>query len=243
MTPSRPAPSKRRNQSDATLESRVAGVRWIGGAAAGKQRLQLAAALLKRLAPQIAIALAEQVEEHDGRRDLLGEQLHARRGRMEAELQRLEIEAAIPGDDDFAVEHAAGGQLRQQRLEQLGKVAVERFFVAALDQDLVAVAEDQRAKPVPLRLENPRSVAGQFVNSLGEHRQDRRIDGKVHASCYTARVNPQALVSQAANRLVFRKSLRNFPFGSYRAASCRKSDSFSYLDRSSAGGSVNNFPQ
>ena len=33
MTPSSPAPSKRRNQSSASLRSRVAGERWIGGAA------------------------------------------------------------------------------------------------------------------------------------------------------------------------------------------------------------------
>jgi hypothetical protein len=33
MTPSRPAPSKLLNQSDATFSSRVAGVRWTGGTA------------------------------------------------------------------------------------------------------------------------------------------------------------------------------------------------------------------
>src|SRR5947209_15365121 len=31
ITPSSPAPSKRRNQSEATLDSWVTGVRWIGG--------------------------------------------------------------------------------------------------------------------------------------------------------------------------------------------------------------------
>src|SRR5580704_12467942 len=43
---------------------------------------------------------------------------------------------------------------------------------------------------------------------------------------------------QPLKRLVFRKSLRNFPFGSYLAASWRKSASFSYLDRSSTGARV-----
>ena len=113
MTPSRPAPSKRRNQSDATLDSRVAGVRWIGGAADASSASSSLAPLLERFAAQIAVALAEQVEEHDGCRDLLGQQLHPRCGRMKAELQRLEIEPAILGDDDFAIEHATRRQLRR----------------------------------------------------------------------------------------------------------------------------------
>ncbi len=130
--------------------SRVAGVRWSGGVADGEQRLQLSAASLERLAPQITISLAEQVEEHDGGRDLLGQKLHPRRGRMKAQLQRFEVERVILGDDDFAVEHAARGQLRAQRLEQFGEVAVERLVIAALDQDLVAVAEDQARGTHPI---------------------------------------------------------------------------------------------
>ena len=121
MTPSRPAPSKRRNQSDATLDSRVAGVRWIGGAADAEQRFQLLAPLLERFATQIAVALAEQVEEHDRCRDLLGQKLHPRRGRMKAELQRLEVEAAILGDDDLAIEHATGGNCDRNVSTNSGK--------------------------------------------------------------------------------------------------------------------------
>ena len=84
------------------------------------------------------------------------------------------------GDHDLAVEHAALGQLRPERLEQLGEVTVERLFVAALDEDLVAVAEDERAKAVPLGLEDPAFAGGQLVDAFGEHRQDRWIDRKMH---------------------------------------------------------------
>ena len=115
-----------------------------------------------------------------------GQQLHARSRRMKPQLQRVEIEPAVLGDHDLAIEHAAVRQLRAQRLEQLGKVAVQRFLVAALDQDLVAVAEDQRAKSVPLRFEDPVFACRQFIHALGEHRQHRRVDGKIHASCYNA---------------------------------------------------------
>jgi hypothetical protein len=51
------------------------------------------------------------------------------------------------------------------------------------------------------------------------------------------------LAGQRAKTLVFRKSLRNLPLGSYFAASWTKSPSFSYLDRSSAGLSVKSLPQ
>ena len=72
------------------------------------------------------------------------------------------------------------GNCDAQRLEQLGKVAVQRLLVAALDQDLVAVAKDQRAKAIPLRFEDPVAACRQFADSLGEHRQNRRVHGKMH---------------------------------------------------------------
>ena len=74
---------------------------------------------------------------------------------MNAELQRIEVERVILGDDDFAVEHAASGQLCAERLEQFREVTVQRFPVATLDQDLVSVAKHQSAKAVPFRFEDP----------------------------------------------------------------------------------------
>src|SRR5262245_36350594 len=104
---------------------------------------------------------------------------------MNAELERLEVEPAILCDDELPVEHRTARQLRLERLEQLGKVAVQRFLITALDQDLLAIAEDQRAKSIPLRLEDPAFTGRQLANSLGEHRQDRRVYGKAHVSSYS----------------------------------------------------------
>ena len=73
---------------------------------------------------------------------------------MNPQLQRLEVEAADIGDDEFAVEHTSRGKLRADRIEQLREIAIERFRIAALDQDFVAVAKDQRAKAVPLWFED-----------------------------------------------------------------------------------------
>lgn len=74
---------------------------------------------------------------------------------MKPELELIEIEPIIFNDNDFAVEHAASGKGRSERIEQFGEIAIERFFIAALDNDLVPIAKDERTKSVPLGLKNP----------------------------------------------------------------------------------------
>ena len=51
--------------------------------------------------------------------------VHPRLRGMNAQLQGIEVERVILGDDDFAVEHAARGQLCAERLEQFREVAVQ----------------------------------------------------------------------------------------------------------------------
>ena len=71
---------------------------------------------------------------------------------MLAQLERVEVEARRRRDHELAVEHDLVGQLREQRLAQLGEVAQQRLLVAALEIELVAVAEHDATEPVPLRL-------------------------------------------------------------------------------------------
>ena len=61
----------------------------------GRAVIRARATLRERRVAQIAIALAEQIEEHDRGRNLLSKQLHARRGRVKAQLQRIEVEAVV----------------------------------------------------------------------------------------------------------------------------------------------------
>ena len=164
---------------------------------AAEASLQQRASLAKRDAAQIAIAVAQQIEEDDRRRDLRGQKLHARGRRVNALLQHLEVEAGAAHQDDLAVEHAALGQLRLQRLDDLGEIPIEWFRVAALDRELVAVAEDQRPEPVPLRLEDPAVALGKLGDPLREHRQHRRWNRKPsgeepaqRGACPLARVRP-----------------------------------------------------
>src|SRR5207248_10981722 len=107
---------------------------------------------------------------------LRGEQLHPRSGRVDAEQERLEIEAARAGDDDLAVEDAAGGNLASGRLAELREVAVERPLLAALQVWLAAVPEDEAAEAVPFRLVEPVLAGGNVLGPLRQHGVERRTD-------------------------------------------------------------------
>ncbi len=99
---------------------------------------------------------------------------------MNALLQRLEIEPILADQHHLAIEHALVGQLREQGRFELGEVPIHRLPIAALQEDLAAVAEHQGAKAVPLRLEDPAVARRQRVGSLGEHRVDGRRHGELH---------------------------------------------------------------
>ena len=111
---------------------------------------------------------------------MLGKKADARGGGMEAKLQLVEVKAVVLDDDDFAVKDAARRQRGSQRVEQVREVAVEGLFVAALDEYVLVVAEDECAKSVPFGFEDPVASGGEFFHASGEHGKDRRIDGKVH---------------------------------------------------------------
>src|SRR4051812_33990562 len=147
----------------------------------GAQRiLEALAPFGERRLAQIVVAVREEVPRYERCRRLLGQQLHARGGRMDAQEERFEVEPRGADDDDLAVDDAALRQVGEQRLDELGEVAVQRLEVAALQQELVAVAKDQRAEAVPLRLELPAVALRQAVGGGGEHRLDRRVEGKAH---------------------------------------------------------------
>src|SRR5471032_191272 len=99
---------------------------------------------------------------------------------MDAQQERFEVETAGGGDDDLAVEYAAIGKSCGQRREELREVSVQRLLVAALQQDLVAVAEDERPKAVPLRLELPPLAIWQRGGRDGQHRSERVRERQAH---------------------------------------------------------------
>ena len=66
-----------------------------------------------------------------------------------------------------ALRDALVGQRSAQWLEHLGEVPGQRFVVAAAEDHLIAVAKDDAAKPVPLRLEQHVAV-GEARRRLGQ---------------------------------------------------------------------------
>ena len=76
---------------------------------------------------------------------------------MKAQLERVEIECALLRDHDFTIEYATSRKLLQYRIDQFGEVTIQRLFIAALNENLFAVAKDERAKAVSLGFEYPRA--------------------------------------------------------------------------------------
>src|SRR5206468_1647243 len=91
-------------------------------------------------------------------------------------------------------------KLIANRVEHLGEVAVEGLFVAALEQNFVAIAKDEDAEAVPLGLVNPVAFGGDGVDSLGEHGKDGRVDGELHARSGTRSVDAIHRVSCCPER-------------------------------------------
>src|SRR5688572_3151091 len=146
-----------------------------------RQRLlEQRAAFRLRRAAQIAIAGCNQIERHERRRRLLRELRHARRGRMEPELQRIEVEPLWRRDDDLAVNHASGRDLVEKRVVQLREVPVERSKIAALNEDIGGRAEHDRAESIPFGLVQEPTLGRQLLGELREHGLDWRLDGGTH---------------------------------------------------------------
>src|SRR5437868_330794 len=146
----------------------------------GHHTLKPFAALLERNLSEVAGTVAEQVEKDNRRRSLLGQHAHTRFGGMKPELQRIKIQTVLCSDYDLTVDHAARWELRPKRIEQLRKVPIQRLQVAALQQDVVAVPEDDCPETIPLRLENPVRPRGDLVDTFGQHWRNWRADDEIH---------------------------------------------------------------
>src|SRR2546428_9338713 len=101
---------------------------------------------------------------------------------MDAQEQRLEVEAPGADDDDLAIDDAALGERVGERRQELGEVAVQRLLVTALQQDLVPVPKHQRAKAVPLGLEEPALAGGQRFGGAGPPGLEGRAVRPAHGS-------------------------------------------------------------
>ena len=138
----------------------------MGGSALAIASIDQFAPLALRRRAQILIAQGEHVPADERRRSLFGEHAYPRFRRVYAQQQRLELESVRPRNHDLTVDDATFRQVRPERGRQLGKVSIERLEVATLDEDRVAIAEDDRPEAVPLGLEEPAFALGSPVATL-----------------------------------------------------------------------------
>ena len=107
---------------------------------------------------------------------LFRQHVDPRRGGMDAIRHGVEVGARAGEDHDLAIEHHSLGLDPLQVRHEFGKVAGQRLLIAAVDHDLVAVFERDRAETVPLGLVLPGVAAGQFGLDLRLHRAEWRHD-------------------------------------------------------------------
>ncbi len=141
----------------------------------GEHSLQGSSTLELRRAAEIAAIGGQKIEPDESRRNLRRQFRDARRGRMQAHLQRVEVEGVASRDDDLAVDDGPGRQLRDRGLVKLGKISIERPQVPALDEDVRGAAKDDGAKAVPLGLVE-KVARRDLVGKFREHRLDRGLD-------------------------------------------------------------------
>src|SRR5688572_9996646 len=99
---------------------------------------------------------------------------------MNPQLERIEIQPLVLDDDNFAVKNTLIGQGQSYRIKQLGEIAVERSLVTALQINVIAIAKHNRAKAIPLRLDDPAVPWRENSNTLRQHRLNRRVDRQFH---------------------------------------------------------------
>src|ERR687892_1909054 len=100
---------------------------------------------------------------------------------MEAELQGLEVEAGLTGDHQLSIDHRSRRELLQDRGFELGKVSIQGFEVATLQEPFPAVPKEQHTESVPFRLVEPAVTLGQSLDELGQHGANRWLKRQVHA--------------------------------------------------------------
>ena len=174
-----PRPRSARTSRAPASRSRVAGVRWTGGRAPAS-----AAPAGGGARPAAAPSGSRRPPPADPRRRTTpGSRAPACATRDAAGWMRSSSdEKSRPPAPAITISPSSTARSRQrcaQRRLQLGEVAAQRLQVAALDVDLVAVAEHQRAKAVPLRLVQPAVALGDLGRQLREHRLDGRRDGQL----------------------------------------------------------------
>src|ERR1700704_4986038 len=102
---------------------------------------------------------------------------------MEAHLHRVEVEHAVAGDHDLAVQSRVGRQKVTQGA-RLREIAEQRPTVPAPECALAAVVLEDAPEAVPLRLELPAVRVGKLFYELSLHRWEGHVWSRHRAKPY-----------------------------------------------------------
>src|SRR5690606_22427822 len=138
---------------------------------AGCERLQARTPLRQGWFEQRFLPVVHKIEDHEPGRRLGGEPTNPACSRMDALEQRVEGEVAVRGYRKLTVEYKASGWHRGDGRDDFGEVALERLPGFRLQRDVVAVAEGEAAKAVPLRLVLPIRPERDPLDRLRLHRR------------------------------------------------------------------------
>jgi hypothetical protein len=83
-----------------------------------------------------------------------------------------------------------------------------------LNQDFLVIAKNEDPKSVPFRFKDPSISRWNFFHAFGKHRQDGRIDGKVHDLI----LNSQSKVASGNLESIFGVSKSGHGEAAFRAA-------------------------
>jgi hypothetical protein len=136
--------------------------------------LELLAPALERLPPHLLAVPEHEVERDEVGRDLPREPADTALGGVQSHLHQVELDHAVAGDQDLAVEGGVGRKQVAQGPE-LREVPEQRAAVPAPQRELAAVVLEHAAEAVPLRLVAPAVALRERRDELRLHRRKRDV--------------------------------------------------------------------
>lgn len=86
----------------------------------------------------------------EGRRRLRRQYLDTTVSRMNALLQRFEIQTGFGSDDDLAVQHTSIRKFKPGCFDKVGEVARHQPFIPASQLDVIAISKTYASEAIPL---------------------------------------------------------------------------------------------
>ncbi len=163
----------------------------------GHELFKCLPSLGQRLGGQISRAQLQTVEQHQLRRRFARQPADPRCRRMKPHLQGSERQRLAYRQHQFAIEHEALLLQREQCLDDLREITPQRLSRFRHQRNVLAIAEREAAKAIPLGFELPALTLRNPGGKLGFHRRgierDRHV-GEMPGACTEFRQAKMSIV-------------------------------------------------